>query len=132
MDLHAFGFREVGSWNLDRERARFALTALGDERVVYAFAVDGAVRYIGVCDNDKTTLRDRLRRYQSRAGAGANERIMGAIEEELLARRTVEILAWKPDRALEVGGLGVDLVKGLENPLIAALKPQWNIQGKAQ
>jgi hypothetical protein len=130
VDLLTFGFREAGTWSLD-ERLKsgvlFALTAHGDDRVVYGFTVDGIVKYIGVCDNTATTLADRLARYQNMAGAGTNRRIAGHIHEELRASRSVRILAWKPDHTLEVGGLKIDLVKGLENPLIDAVQPEWNI-----
>jgi hypothetical protein len=131
MDLLAFGFREVGAWSLDPSLGggvRFDLTAHGDERVVYAFAVKGTIKYIGVCDDAGTTLRERLTRYQSRAGAVTNERIVGLVQQELRAARPARILARTPDRVLEVGGLEIDLVKGLENPLIHAVRPEWNIR----
>ncbi len=128
MDLLAFGFHEVGGWRLDQNlNVRFTLTAHADDRVIYGFVVEETVKYIGVCDNTDTTLGDRLGRYQSMAGAGTNKRIVGLIHQELRASRSVRILGWKPERTLEVGGLKIDLVKGLENPLIDAVKPEWNI-----
>ena len=121
---------EIGS-NL-KSGVRFTLTAHADDRVIYGFVVEETIKYIGVCDNTDTTLRDRLARYQSMAGAGTNKRIAGRIHQELRASRSVRILGWKPERTLEIGSLKIgslkiDLVKGLENPLIDAVKPEWNI-----
>ena len=62
------------------------------------------------------TLKGRISRYQSMAGAGANERIANQIKASLVAGRKVKILAWKPDLELKLKGVAVDFVKGLENP----------------
>jgi hypothetical protein len=97
-------------------------------RVVYAFVVGQEVKYIGVCDNTRTTLEDRMKRYQSMAGAGNNKRIARLIQGELTEGRQVLIYAWVPHDEFQCRGLTVDLVKGLENPLIAELKPDWNIK----
>lgn len=127
----ALGFCEVGSWSLYSELnsgVRFQLKALADERVIYAFTVDTRVKYIGVCDSSATTLKERMKRYQDRSGGGTNERVANLIQSKLSEESFVGILAWKPDNLLEVSGLRVDLVKGLENPLITAFQPEWNIR----
>ena len=126
----AFGFRDVGVWRLDsalKSGVRFSITTYADERVIYAFAVDDTTKYVGVCDTSNTTLRSRLSRYQGMAGAGTNKRVAELIKTELDSRRSVRILAWLPGEEFQVGGLAIDLVKGLENPLIQAVNPEWNI-----
>ena len=130
MDLLDFGFNTVGTWSSDprlKSRVRFNLSSLHGERVIYAFGVDDAVKYIGICDNTDTTLKDRLSRYQGMMGGSTNKRIAALIREHLSHGRTVRILAWRPESIFQVKELKVDLVKGLENPLIQALRPEWNI-----
>jgi hypothetical protein len=131
VDLLTLGFREVGECNLDkslRSGVRFHVNRLRNERVIYACTVDGVVKYIGVCDSTKTTLKDRMSRYQGMTGAGTNRRITELIRECLTEGQEVKILAWEPETLLEFKGLQMDLVKGLENPLIQEIGPEWNIK----
>lgn len=130
MNLAEIGFREVGEWTLDenlKSGVRFLINELHNERAIYAYTVDGEARYIGVCDSTTTTLKDRMRRYQGMMGAGTNKRIAELIKGCLLEGKVVKILALKPDTEIEFKGLKVDLVKGLENPLIRKVRPVWNI-----
>ncbi len=132
VDLFRFGFLQVGSWLIDtalKSGIRFRLDALQDKRVIYTFTIDGQVKYIGVCDSSDTTLKERMKRYQGMMGAGTNKRVANLIRNAISEGRLVSILAWRPDQNLEVNGLRVDLIKGLENPLIEVLKPEWNIHG---
>jgi len=69
-----------------------------------------------------------MSRYQSLQGAGTNKRIAYQIKDCLKQGKAVEIFMLKPEPTLQYKGLNVDLVKGLENPLIERLKPEWNIQ----
>ena len=129
--LSELGFRPAGNCSLDpslKSGVRFHIHHLADERVIYACVVDGRVRYIGVCDSTKTTLRDRMGRYQSKVGAGTNKRITEIIQVCLSQGEKVEIFALKPEASLSFRELKVDLIKGLENPLLQAMQPEWNIQ----
>ncbi len=131
MELNNYGFVEVGKWKLNehlRSGVAFELYRFKEKRVVYAFVIDAEVKYIGVCDNTSTTLKNRMSRYQSLQGAGTNERIANKIKDCLNRGKAVKIFALKPESTLQYKGLNVDLVKGLENPLIERLKPEWNIQ----
>jgi len=62
------------------------------------------------------------------AGAGTNERIAGLIRSSLEKGSKVHVLGWQPEEGVRITGIEVDMVKGLENPLIRELKPTWNIQ----
>lgn len=131
VDLVRFGFLKVGTWLIDsalKSGIRFRLDALEDARAIYAFSVDGEVKYVGVCDSTDTTLKERMKRYQGMAGAGTNERVANLIRNAISEGRLVSILAWRPEQSMEFNGLRVDLIKGLENPFLDALKPEWNIQ----
>ena len=112
----------------------FELNDFEDERVIYAFVVDGKVNYIGICESSKTTFKDRMKKYKYLQGGGTNERIAKEIKKCLEDGKTVEIFALKPEllvqyKGLEIKnkGLEVDLVRGLEYPLIEKLNPKWNI-----
>jgi len=129
MDIKSFGFEQVGECVLDnnlKSGVRFRLDRMKKDRAVYAYSVDGEVKYVGICDSSTTTLGDRMGRYQGLIGNGTNMRITSKIENCLLAGSKVLILSWKPDFEIEIGGLKIDLVKALENPLIRELKPEWN------
>lgn len=130
--LDHYGFLEAGRWMLKeglKSGITFELYGFEKARVVYAFVVDVEVKYVGVCSNSKTTLKDRMGRYKSWQGGGANERIAKRIRKRLAQDEIVKIFALKPESSCQYRGLIVDLVKGLENPLICELQPEWNIQG---
>ena len=129
MDLSTYGFSLAGEW-IPRATVKSGiahkLTALASDRVVYSFVVDGTSKYIGICEKDTTTLEDRMGRYKARQGAGTNERISIKIKQALDQGKNVEIYALKPTANHTFVDLPIDLVKGLENPLIARFKPEWN------
>lgn len=130
-DLVALGFAEAGICTLDRglkSRVRFTLHRHQKDRVIYAFVVDDDVKYIGACDNTKTCLLDRMQRYQGIMGAGTNKRIVRRIKRALKRHASVRIYAWRPAKRMQVGVLEVDLVMGLEKPLIRLANPTWNKQ----
>lgn len=139
MKLDDYDFKEVGEWCIyDRVKSGiiFHLTKFEDERVIYAFVVNEEVKYLGICEEDTTTLKDRLNRYKfrmggnkSRIGKSTNERVAGKIKECLEKDNVVKIYALKSELKWKYKDLDVDLVKGLENPLIEKFKPEWNIGG---
>lgn len=131
MELYNLGFIEAGKWELKetlKSGISFQIYKFISERVIYAFVVDNAVKYIGICDNTNTTLKDRMSRYKGMAGSGTNERIAIKIKECLEKGKRVAIIVLNPEMELHYKSLKIDLVKGLENPLIEGLRPEWNIQ----
>lgn len=71
VELQALGFFEAGTCMLDQglmSGVRFHVAVSKDARVIYAFAVDDQVKYIGVCDNSGTCLGHRMSRYQGMMG----------------------------------------------------------------
>lgn len=131
MQLSNYGFAEVGEWRLKEDLKSgitFKLNNFEKERVIYAFVVDGETKYIGVCDSSTTTLKNRMNRYKYLQGAGTNERIAIQIRNCLKSEKAVRIFALKPPSSLYYKDLNVDLIKGLENPLIETLRPEWNIK----
>jgi len=128
-ELAGVGFARAGAWRLEstaKGGVRFELDALRHDRVVYAFVVDDAVAYIGICDSSGTTLTDRMSRYQNMLGAGTNERVVGLIRTAISEGHAVLIYALKPAPGPDHLNLAVDYIKGLEFPLIARFNPPWN------
>jgi len=128
-NLSAYGFTLAGQWIKSatvKSGIDYQLTTLASERVVYAFVIDGVPKYIGICEKDTTTLSARMGRYKNQQGNGTNERISIKIREMLELGKKVEIHALKSTIKQSYMDLQVDLVKGLENPLIEMCKPEWN------
>ncbi len=126
-----YGFIKVGEWKLDgnlKSGIRCILYELQDERVIYAYTINEEIKYVGVCDTTSTALKSRMNRYQSMIGGSTNERVAKLIQKALMEGKEVKIYAWKPESDIQFRGLKIDLVKGLENPLIQQAKPEWNIK----
>lgn len=126
------GFQHVGHWEIDeklKSSVRYVIDMHIKDRVIYSFCVDGELKYIGVCDNTNTCLSDRMKRYKGMVGEGTNKRVTLQIKDCLNQGKEVSIWALKPDGELTYKEVRVDLVKGLENPLIKKFRPEWNIKG---
>jgi len=117
--LESYGFTEVGEWHLAGNRIRPKLDKLRNKRVVYAFVVDDDVKYIGICDKTNLEKRMNSQRYHY------SKDIPSRIESSLRQNKVVKIFALDPE-GYECRGLRIDLVRGLEYPLIEQLDPEWN------
>jgi hypothetical protein len=126
--LSELGFNNVGRWIpwTVKSGIKFELNSLRTKRVVYGFVVNGTAKYIGVCEKGTTCLEDRMNRYKSLKGSGQNKRIAEGIVATLNEGHAVEIWAIVPKPPVGYRGVVVDLVKGLENPLIEKFAPEWN------
>ena len=128
--LEEYGFRPAGTWRLKSTVGSgigYELVACAAVRVLYAFVIDNRAMYVGVCEKDTTTLKARMGRYQAMQGNSTNRRVASLIRECLEKGNSVGILAIQPsDEGPRYRSLTIDLVKGLENPLIRALNPPWN------
>jgi hypothetical protein len=93
---------------------------------VYAFAVDGVVKYVGLT---RGTLRTRLGQYvYGHPGQRTSARVKGLILDALARGRRVQVLAAQPPSS-EWNGLPIDGAAGLEIGLIQTIKPEWNQHG---
>jgi len=123
MVLESYGFMEAGEWHLSeshRSKIEARLSRLADERVVYAFVVNNEVKYVGICDSPNTLLKDRMSSHRF------NKNMPDLIRAALKQNRAVKIFALKPE-GVEYRGLKVDMVRGLEYPVIGRLEmPEWN------
>lgn len=120
------GFRLLGEWVLLEEGEFTLSTPAPADAGVYAFAVDGWIRYVGLTHQG---LQTRLSGYRrGYVGQRTNARVKGLIVAALSAGQTVKVLVATPE-ASEWNGLPVITAAGLEAGLIRMIRPDWNMLG---
>lgn len=128
--LLAIGFKPAGKWLLANNVLRLTLepAVMHEQNVLYAFAVDGKLAYIG-----KTTqsLLKRMQGYRSPAstadrGGSTNIKNNRNIVEALSSGAVVDIYVLHALPSQLHGEFSVNLSAGLEDSLIGALMPPWN------
>jgi hypothetical protein len=124
--LTAAGFVQIGRWIANGEGA-FALDCVAPHSPgVYAFVVDGIIRYIGL---SQRTLRGRMGHYvRGHARQRTSARIKRLILEALSEGQVIDVLVATP-APMEWNGLPVLTAPGLEAGLIRMIQPEWNMQG---
>jgi len=90
------------------------------ENVIYAFAMDDAVGYIGITGG-RLTSRLRVRN-------GYSDLVFREINRALGEDKTVWILYFKPEPQ-RYRDIDIDMGRGLEIPLQKKFKSQWTTQG---
>lgn len=123
------GFRQVGEWRLQNGKPQYSLSAEATSyNILYSFVSGDDARYIG-----KTTiaLRDRMYQYQNPGPSQrTNIRVNGLLKGALSRGALVHIYALPDDGSMQYHGFHLNLAAGLEDSLIAELKPEWNKAGK--
>ncbi len=123
--LSKIGFTAAGFWKLDGDNIACQLNELAAVRnVLYAFAVNGQLMYVG-----KTVqpLRSRMAGYRSPGPTQSTN-----IKNNLKIRKTlaqgsqVDIYVLPDNGLLHYGGFHVNLAAGLEDSVVRDLKPAWN------
>lgn len=124
------GFEPAGKWVLTQQGLGLDLNdVIGNKKdVLYAFAVDGALRYVG---KTASTLRSRLQGYKTppataNSGASTNIKNHQNIVAALKQGSTVDIYALHALPSQEHFGFSMSLAAGLEGSLIKDLTPLWN------
>ena len=122
------GFHDLGEW-LPSDDGEFELSAQAPTAPgVYAFVVDGWVRYLGLT---QTGLRTRMsltyRRGHVRQKTSA--RVKGLIKAALAEGKQVKVLVAVPEEDSQWNGLPINIAAGLEAGLIRMIHPEWNILG---
>lgn len=127
------GFTPAGNWSLRGNQLDLILhePCACERNVLYAFAVDGALVYVG-----KTIqpLKKRMQGYKSPAvnadhGATTNIKNNRNIVTALTAGHAVDIFVMRSPASQRHGEFDVNLSAGLEDSLIKALAPPWNGRG---
>lgn len=123
--LMDIGFVVVGRWTLNADGIACELTELADfPNCLYAFTVDGDLKYIG-----KTiqTLRSRLSGYRNPGPTqSTNIRNNQSIHEALAQGKRVEIYIFRDTGLMKFGGFHLNMAAGLEDSLVRDLAPPWN------
>lgn len=126
--LIAMGFRKAAIWRPEGEGLGCDFVEHGEaEKILYAFVSERTVLYIG-----KTVrpLKQRLYGYR-RPVATQSTNLKGhrLIREVLASGQPVEVYALPDHGLLYYGGFHINLAAGLEDSLVAKLKPAWNHVG---
>lgn len=123
--LLEIGFVVVGRWTLTVDGIACELTALADfPNVLYAFTVDGELKYVG-----KTiqTLRGRMSGYRNPGPTqSTNIRTHQSIYLALSQGKRVEIYIFRDTGLVKFGGFHLNMAAGLEDSLVRDLAPPWN------
>jgi len=120
------GFIRIGQWTSISDEAFEQDYIVPADAGVYAFVVDGIIRYIGLTQR---SLRGRMAHYvRGHARQRTSARVKGLILTALNAGSHVEVLIATPE-ATTWNGLPVLTAPGLEAGLIRMIRPEWNMQG---
>jgi len=126
--LEAMGFRKAADWRLETSGLECLFHEhAAAQNILYAFVSERTVLYVG---KTVQTLKQRMYGYR-RPVQTQSTNIKGnrLILELLNAGRTVEVYALPDHGLLYYGGFHINLAAGLEDSLVATLKPAWNKLG---
>lgn len=129
------GFKNIGYWTRHRKNPDWILfeplTAAPHPHTLYAFVIDGDVKYVG---KTSKTLRGRMGNYMraaTREDNSTNSRNARYILSALRADQAVDIYTLPDEELHHYGAFHLNLAAGLEDSIIAVLNPEWN-GGKKQ
>ena len=127
--LENMGFRYVGEWKLENKNPKYNLSeSANSKNILYAFVCDKEVLYIG---KSVRTLNERMYGYRNPGlTQTTNQKGNKKIKELLDQGKNIEIYILPDNGLLCYGGFHVNLAAGLEDSLVANLKPKWNETGK--
>ena len=125
--LKSLGFEQVGRWFWDGDDLNFEIKKHAKERdILYAFVVDGDVKYLG------KSVQELYRRIYPYKNCGPTQRTNIRIREKLRTclknGSQVLIYAFVQKIPLMYQDISINLAAGLEDNLIAAIRPEWNIR----
>lgn len=127
--LEEAGFRLAGSWSLEDSMPVCRIVHhAADSHVLYAFVSGREVLYIG------KTVRPLSRRMYNYQRPGPTQRTSianhGHLRRLLESGHRVDLYVLVDNLNLEHAGFRVSLAAGLEDTLIAAVRPPWNKMGR--
>ncbi|WP_300569108.1 hypothetical protein [Flavobacterium sp.] len=126
--LKNIGFIKVGEWKIiDDYFAHTIEEYLAEKKILYSFVSENDVLYIG-----KTTnyLKSRMSGYKNpHSSQKTNFRVKAKIIELLNSGNQVSIYILIDRTEFKFGDYSLCLASGLEDTLIADIKPKWNDRG---
>jgi len=125
--LTTIGFIKVGEWVLESSFNHTINTHLEKRSLLYSFVSDSKVLYIG---KTADTLKNRMNGYKNAGGSQrTNIRVKKEIIEILSNKKDVHIYILLDEAKLTFKNYAISLAAGLEDTLIADIKPIWNYRG---
>jgi hypothetical protein len=123
--LLEIGFERAGRWLQEGDEVAFELSGHASKRnILYAFASDGEVKYVG---KTVRSLRERMSGYKNPTRSQVtNWSNNSRIKELLQSGAAVDIFALPDNELLHYGKFHINLAAGLEDNIISLLKPEWN------
>ena len=123
--LLEIGFQTAGHWHLVDGELSYELRRHGSQKnVLYAFATDGQVKYVG---KTVQTLAKRLYGYKNPGPTqSTNIKNHAHLKKLLELGAAVDILALPDNGLLHYGPFHLNLAAGLEDSIISVLQPDWN------
>jgi len=122
------GFVKVGEWKITDEHFSHTIeNHLAERKLLYAFVSKNEVLYIG-----KTTdsLKSRMNGYKNaNSTQKTNVRVKAKIHELLNLGEEVSVYILIDKTEFKFGDYKLCLASGLEDILIADIKPKWNDRG---
>lgn len=146
--LLRIGFQSVGYWEPHPKKPEalvyFLRTAAPHPHTLYAFVLDGEVKYVGKTTRTLAARMDNYMRGPNEPEPGnkrgipsprartTNARVGRAILDALNQGSMVEIYALPDIELHHYGDFHLNLAAGLEDSIIAVLQPEWNGGKKAR
>lgn len=124
-ELLDIGFEKAGAWTLEAGNLKLNITKfLSENNILYAFIVDGEVKYIG---KTTQTLLKRMGGYKTPGATQAtniknNANLLNSLNEG----KTVDIYVLPDNGLMHYGIFHLNLSAGLEDSIIQTLAPDWN------
>jgi hypothetical protein len=132
-DLYLLGFEDLAKWEADSageirhvgdDPALWTETIKKFPQALYAFSLDGVVKYIG---KTASTLSTRFNGYRNPGVTTAtNKRCHEEIKNCIRDGKAVRILVLPNRVPLQWGKYSINIAAGLEDALIDDLQPDWN------
>ena len=126
--LTEIGFIKIGEWGLENNELNFKLLSNNSNKnVLYSFVSNGEIKYIG-----KTVKKISQRLYgykKPSVSQKTNFRVNKLIFDTLKEKTEIEIYLFIDNAQLKYRNFQINLAAGLEDTLIAELKPKWNYNG---
>jgi hypothetical protein len=122
------GFEEIGEWIIEAGTLQFILRHYqNNSNILYAFIAQSEIKYIG---KSTQTLLGRMNGYKNPGPTqSTNIKNNSRIKELLIKGTPVQILVLVQKEEMLYRGMPIILAAGLEDNLIARLRPPWNERG---
>lgn len=137
--LTSLGFVDIGKWQpkdgfieyiLDGRDFEANTVRLDDPSALYAFVINDRVQYIG---KTARSIRRRFVGYRRPGGTQVtNRRCHHNVKIAMADGSEVRIYVFTPVTHLQYGDFEIDIAAGLEESLIKAFAPLWNVLERKQ